>query len=109
MKVKIVVLLLFLFGVLGLYSFSVSEKNAPNYIPKEGFVPDKETAIKIAEAIWLPIYGEKVLDKKPFHARLKNDSIWVVDGTLPEGYLGGVPHAEINKYSCEVLYVIHGK
>ena len=23
-------------------------------------VPTKETAIKIAEAIWLPIYGEKI-------------------------------------------------
>lgn len=35
----------------------------------------EETAIKIAEAIWYPIYGEKIYDKKPFVARLKNPNI----------------------------------
>ena len=30
------------------------------YLPKEGFVPDKNTAIKIAEAVWFPIYGESI-------------------------------------------------
>lgn len=28
-----------------------------------GFVPAAETAVKIAEAVWLPIYGESVLKK----------------------------------------------
>src|SRR5262249_7899264 len=29
--------------------------------PKEGYVPDAATAIKIAEAVWIPIYGEETL------------------------------------------------
>lgn len=40
-----------------------------NYIPREGYVPNKETAIKIAEAIWLPIYGNKIYNSKPFRAK----------------------------------------
>jgi hypothetical protein len=46
------------------------------------FVPDKKTAIKIAEAIWLPIYGEDIYSQKPFVAQLINDKYWEVTGTL---------------------------
>lgn len=80
-----------------------------NFIPAKGVVPDEETAIKIAEAIWLPVYGGDINTKKPFSAMLKNDSIWVVTGTLPKGMKGGVPYAEINKYDCRVLSISHGK
>jgi len=75
---------------------------------KKGYVPDKETAIKIAEAIWLPIYGEGIYNCKPFVAELRNDSIWVVQGTLTTGK-GGVPYIEIQKTDCKILKVIHGK
>lgn len=75
---------------------------------KRSYVPDKETAIKIAEAIWLPIYGEGIYNCKPFVAELRNDSIWVVQGTLTTGK-GGVPYIEIQKTDCKVLKVIHGK
>src|SRR5262249_29147722 len=32
--------------------------------PKDGVVPDAETARRIAEAVWLPIFGQKVVDKQ---------------------------------------------
>jgi hypothetical protein len=51
------------------------------YIPKEGFVPNDSTAIKNAEAIWLPIYGKDVLRKKPFTARLVK-GVWIVEGHI---------------------------
>ncbi len=73
------------------------------------YVPNEETAIKIAEAIWLPIYGEKVLSEKPYYAVLKNDSIWVVKGSLKKGFKGGVPYIEIQKNDCKILKVTHGK
>ena len=76
--------------------------------PKGGLVPNAETAIKIAEAVWLPIYGGAVLKKKPFVARLVND-VWVVEGTLPTESVGGVPLAEISKKDGKVLRVSHGK
>src|SRR5437868_14847527 len=48
--------------ILMLVIFCCSTKinsSKPSYIPKDGFVPNQETAIKIAEAIWLPVYGDK--------------------------------------------------
>ncbi|WP_370899428.1 NTF2 fold immunity protein [Chryseobacterium gossypii] len=33
----------------------------------------------------IEIYGKKIYNRKPFVARMKNDSIWIVEGTLPEG------------------------
>ncbi len=72
------------------------------------YVPSEEVAIKIAEAIWLPIYGEKVLRYKPYKATLKDGKLWVVRGTIGKG-LGGVPYIEIQKSDCKVLKVTHGK
>ncbi|MEY2511685.1 MAG: hypothetical protein QOE26_2448 [Verrucomicrobiota bacterium] len=79
------------------------------YKPKDGFVPDAATAIKIAVAIWGPIFGEaKIAGEKPYHAALK-EGIWIVEGSLPEGYNGGVARAEISKEDGKVVSVSHGK
>ena len=49
---------------------------------REGFVPDKETATKIAEAILIPVYGkDSIEDERPFTATLKGNT-WTVGGTL---------------------------
>ena len=89
-------------------TFNSKMENIPN--SGTDYVPDKETAIKIAEAIWLPIYGVKIENNKPFIAQLINDnSTWVVEGTLEKGRLGGVPYIEINKKDCRILKVTHGK
>ncbi|MFZ5942060.1 MAG: YbbC/YhhH family protein [Bacteroidota bacterium] len=79
------------------------------YTPPKGFVPNQETAIKIAEAIWLPIYGKEIEEKKPFVAHLQGDTLWIVEGTLKGEMIGGVPHIEIMKNDCRVLEVSHGK
>lgn len=81
-----------------------------NYYIGTDYVPDEETAKKIAEAIWIPIYGEKIIKFKPYKAYLvDDDTIWVVQGVLPKGRLGGVPYIEINKKDCRILKVTHGK
>jgi hypothetical protein len=37
------------------------------YAPKDGFVPDAKTAVKIAEAVLIPVYGEnKIESERPF-------------------------------------------
>jgi hypothetical protein len=84
-----------------------SDEGEHNYRPEAGYVPDAETAMKIAEAVWLPIYGATVLEKKPWRARLEND-VWVVEGSLPELMAGGVPVAKISKRTGEILRVSHG-
>ena len=74
-----------------------------------GYVPDEETAIRIAEAIWLPIYGKEIDSEKSFHAVLKGDSVWIVEGTLERGAVGGTAYAEIRKRDCKVLKITHYK
>jgi hypothetical protein len=83
---------------------------AHNYKPTQGYVPDAATAIKIAVAVWEPIYGqEKISQEKPYKAVLVS-GIWIVEGTLPKQYnLGGVAVAEIAKDDGRVLRVSHGK
>ena len=80
-----------------------------NYKPKDGYVPHQQTAIAITVAVWKPIYGEEHIEKKkPYNASLKN-GVWTVTGSLPEGWDGGVPEAEISKDDGRVLRVTHGK
>lgn len=69
-------------------------------------VPDEVTATKIAEAIWLPIYGEQIYNEKPYRAFSK-DSIWIVKGTLKGNMVGGVAYIEILKKNAKVLKVTH--
>jgi hypothetical protein len=83
-----------------------------NYVPKDGYVPTEDVAIKIAVAVWEPIYGAgKIARQKPFHATLA-DGIWTVEGSLPgpKGQVkGGVALAEISKADGRIIRVIHGK
>ena len=80
-----------------------------NYMPPGGYVPDETTAITIAKAVWIPIYGrDEIESQAPFVATLK-DGAWHVRGTLPEGYLGGTAEAVISKRDGQILRVIHGQ
>jgi NTF2 fold immunity protein len=83
------------------------KKRSPK--PPSGFVPDESTAIKIALAVWEPIYGKsEIAEQAPYRASLK-DGVWVVSGSLPVGSLGGTAIAEIAKEDGRVLRVSHGK
>jgi len=87
----------------------VDDRNIrPGYIPKEGFVPDAKTAIKIAEAVWIPIYGQNIYKEKPYTVRLKK-GVWSVEGSLPGESKGGVAFILIQKSDGKILKVIHGK
>lgn len=75
----------------------------------DGYVPDSATAIKMAEIIFVRVYGEKVLEKKPFHAVLHDKTTWVIEGTLESGIDGGVPHMEIQKADGRIINLYHSK
>ena len=55
-----------------------------------GLVPDKETAIRIAEAIVFPIYGEDMIKKEHPYIVTSENGFWRVQGTIPEGIAGGI-------------------
>ncbi len=78
------------------------------YRPPHGFVPDKETAIAIAVAVWKPIFGEENIEQEaPYQANLV-DGIWVVEGEPPGRlYPGGTAKALIRQDTGEVLQIAH--
>ena len=80
------------------------------YKPPHGYVPDSATAIKIAVAVWEPIYGqERISQQTPYVAVLAN-GIWTVTGSLPKQYTrGGTAVAEISKDDGKILRVSHGR
>jgi hypothetical protein len=80
-----------------------------SFDPEDGYVPDADTAIKIAVAVWEPIYGkDQIAGEKPYQAHHAN-GVWTVEGSLPDGWDGGVAIAEIAKKDGKILRVSHGK
>jgi NTF2 fold immunity protein len=90
----------------------------PGYKPKAGFVPDSKTAVAVAEAVLIPIYGKEQIEKeRPFTATLRHD-VWTIEGTLncfdAKGTKttdcdGGVAVVKISKGDGQILYMLHGK
>ena len=76
-----------------------------------GLVPDAEAAIKIAEAILFPIYGEDTIKReRPYNAELKN-GFWYVHGSMPKGSgpltVGGTFFISISQWDGRVIEVGH--
>lgn len=88
------------------------------YVPHGGYVPDSATAVRIAEAVLTPVYGQKQIEsERPFTAKLK-DGVWTVSGTLrcPDGRggittscNGGVAVVQVSKLDARILSMMHGK
>lgn len=76
---------------------------------KNGVVPDLDTAIKIAEAVLIPIYGEKqIASERPFKGELKGD-VWKITGSLSGGsfVVGGVAYVDISKSTGRIEKIWH--
>ena len=96
----------------------VSASKSHGYKPKGGFVSDSQTAVKIAEAVLIPVYGEKqIRSEEPFTAVLKGD-VWTIDGTLrcPDGKGGfttdcdgGTAVVKVSKSDGRILFMMHYK
>src|ERR1035441_4589826 len=89
-----------------------------SYSPPNGYVPDATTAVKIAEAVIIPVYGRvKIESERPFKATLQGDT-WTVEGTFrcPDGTggittecAGGVAIVKLSKTNARIISMIHGK
>jgi hypothetical protein len=77
-----------------------------SYMPPHGMVPDRATALLIAEAVLFPIYGEeKIKAEYPLTVNL-GSGVWTVKGTLPARMnKGGVAVIEISKENGCILRV----
>jgi hypothetical protein len=94
--------------------FLVASALAQGYRPKEGYVPDSATALRVGEAVLVPVYGVKHIEsEKPFTATLKHD-VWTIQGTLhcSDGLAlcdRGVAEVRISKADGRILFMNHGK
>ena len=80
-------------------------------IPKDGFVPNEKTAVKIAEAVIEPIYGlQCVKTERPFKAKLIGGE-WFVTGSGPTNldWMGGVAEVHINKTNACITFMKHSR
>jgi len=106
MKRPMLTILFLAAGMASAYSQDTSVK------PKSGFVPDAETAVKVGEAVLMPVYGDRMIrDEEPFKAKREGD-VWTVEGTLNCGApqcVGGTAVVKISKTSGEILFMAHNK
>ena len=72
--------------------------------PKEGLIPDKETAIKVAEVILFRLYGEKNITAQRPYSVTKDESIWWVCGASPPA-LGSSFKIAISQQTGAILYL----
>jgi NTF2 fold immunity protein len=103
-----------LFWVLVLVTLATGKDSRP----ARSYVPDATTAVKIAEAVLIPVYGEKqIASERPFHATLKEE-VWTVEGTLhcSDGKggtttmcLGGTAVVKLSKLDARILFMMHYK
>ena len=84
---------------------ALSEYQVP--LPKEGLVPDKETAIKIAEVVLFRLYGkEEIVWQRPYKVRLEDD-VWWISGTMSDEMMGRVFNIAISKQTGEIVHLQH--
>ena len=67
----------------------------------------KEKAITFLKEV----YGDKkIKNREPYHVQYdEKNKVWMVYGSLPKGYLGGIPHIIIRQDDGMVLAVWHTK
>ena len=72
-------------------------------------ISDKETAIAVAESILFKIYGkEKIMSEKPYNVS-HVDGYWLLNGSLPEGYMGGTFFIILSSKDGRVIKLTHYK
>lgn len=83
-------------------------RQTKSFLPKNGFVPNQETAVAIAYAVAVPIYGKKAMDDEmPLQAELK-DEVWTVQGTMHcASCAGGTLVMQIDKKTGKILFMTH--
>lgn len=72
-------------------------------------IENKFELIEYVEPILFRIYGKRnIIGERPYTVCLVGD-YWFLCGSLPKNTLGGVFEITINRKTCEIIYLVHGK
>jgi hypothetical protein len=91
---------------------AMGQPKSAGFIPKNGFVPDEATAVAVAEAVLIPVYGkDTILSERPFKAVLRGEK-WTVTGSVPCNSPGlpcpgGEAVVWVSKKTGQILFMTH--
>jgi hypothetical protein len=106
-----VVLGYFIFAEHGLFIHFSGKDNG--HIVQDGVVADAKTAVKIAKAVWKPMYGGKDLILRKYEVILDEQGIWTIEGRNSFFgvflFNGGGPYMRIDGNTGSILAVSHTK
>ncbi len=101
---KKLMLIIFAVACLTLFSFALITFSASQAPPDEGFVPDGKTAVKVAESVLLPVFGNDIYHHQPFKAELIKGKYWKVYGTC-NGQDRNCPFVLIQRKNCMIIKI----
>jgi len=79
------------------------------YVPHGGFVPDADTASKLAEVVLIRWFGLSRAEAwKPYHIELV-DGDWRIRGQMKGASVGGTAEIRISKSDGRIGYVVLGQ
>ncbi len=82
-------------------------QSSRSFVPRDGYVPDADTAMAVAYAVAVPIYGKTAVDaERPFRADLE-DGKWLVLGRSQRATSGGTLVVQMEQATGKILYLNH--
>lgn len=73
-----------------------------------GEITTAKNAKEKASSEWIKLFGEKVKNEKPYKVLYdEQNEIWLVKGSLPKGWKGGVSYILIQKSDGKILAIWH--
>lgn len=73
-------------------------------------VPDSQTAIRIAKAVWAPVYGEAVVQAGKNYDAVLNNGIWTVTAKFLAGAMDqGTAIMDISQEDGRISKIAHGQ
>jgi hypothetical protein len=80
-----------------------------SFLPDSGFIPDSLTAVAVAEAVLIPVHGRASVERQRPLAARQEGGIWIVEGAMREGFLGGVARVELSRADGRITRMSHGQ
>ena len=72
-------------------------------------INNEKELVELAEPILFRIYGkDEILNERPYDYYRFGD-FWILTGTLPKQSLGGTFNIKINRKTCQIINISHGK
>lgn len=100
-----------LIGLIVLVVVSATAQSTLKSRTHPDYVPNQQTAIRIAEAVLVGQFGEaRVSAQLPLQVRSTSKDLWLVEGTIRNGLeIGGNFGVWINKHTGCVKVIEHAK